>query len=73
VTRIGDELRHRLQTAVGMFDGGGFDEHLAVEVAEHPLGPSFRAIDGDDAEVLWPDVLDPLLDLPPGLADEAFL
>jgi hypothetical protein len=35
--------------------------------------PSFRAIDGDDAEVLWPDVLDPLLDLPPGLADEAFL
>ena len=41
-----------------VFDGGGRDEDVAVEVGKHPFGAGLGAVDGDDAEVLGADLLD---------------
>ncbi|MBP87447.1 MAG: hypothetical protein CMJ64_12105 [Planctomycetaceae bacterium] len=56
-----------------MFDGSRFDDDLTVEVTQHPFGSSFGAIDGDDAEVFWPDRLHAFLNFAGGLANESFL
>jgi hypothetical protein len=45
-----------------VLDDRGLDEHAPVEIAEHPFGTGFCAIDGDDAEVLWTDGLHTRLD-----------
>jgi hypothetical protein len=37
---------------------GGWNENTAVEIGEHPLGPSLGTIDTDDTEVLRADRLD---------------
>ena len=41
-----------------VLDERGIDQHFAVEVAEHPLGPGLGTVDGDDAKVLRPNGLD---------------
>ena len=69
---FGDTLSHGSQAARGMLDDGGFDDDFAIEVTEHPFGPSFSAIDRDDAEVFRPDGLHTLLDLAVGLPDKSF-
>ena len=45
-------------------------EDAAVEVGEHPFGAGLGAVDGDDAEVLGPDGLDPGVDGAEGLVDD---
>ncbi len=52
-----------------MFDRSWFDDDLAVEVAQHPFGSAFGAVDRDDAEVFGADGLNPLLDLASWLAN----
>ena len=54
----------------GVLDDGRGDEDAAVEVGEHPLGAGLGAVDGDDAEVLRPDGLDPGVDRAEGLVDD---
>jgi hypothetical protein len=48
------------------------DEYFTVEVAEHPFGSAFGAVDRDDAEVFRSNGLNPLLDLARRLPDESF-
>jgi hypothetical protein len=43
-------------SGVGHLDG--FDQDVAEEIGEHPLGPGLGAVDADDAEVLGSDLLD---------------
>ena len=66
-------VRHRFKSERVMFNDGGFDDDLAIEVAEHPLGTLLRAIYGDDPEVLRSDVSNSLLNVPVRLANEAIL
>jgi hypothetical protein len=47
-----------LEVAAGVGQGGGLEQDVAVEVGEQPLGAGLGAVDGDDAEVLGPDLLD---------------
>ena len=68
-----DQLRHRFQSASGMLYGGRFDKDLAKEIAEHPFRSSLGAVDGDNAEVLRPDGLHPLLNLAGRLPNKSFL
>jgi len=46
-----------LEVAAGVGQRGRRAQHLAVEVGEQPLGAGLGAVDGDDAEVLRPDLL----------------
>ena len=41
-----------------MLNLGGWNENPAVEIGEHPLGPSLGTIDTNDTEVLRADPLD---------------
>ena len=68
-----DKLRQHSQSARGMLDRCRFDQHLAIKIAQHPLGAAFRAVHRDDAEVFRPDGLHPLLDLPRRLPNEPLL
>jgi hypothetical protein len=45
-----------------VLDDGRRDEDLAVEVGKHPLGAGLGTVDGDDAEVLGPDLLNARMD-----------
>ena len=45
-----------------VFDDRGRDEHLAVEIAEHPFRAGFGAVDSDDAEAFRADFLHAGLD-----------
>jgi len=49
----------RVQLHPIVFDLGGRQQHLAVKVAEHPLGAGLGTIDTDDAEVLRAHLLHP--------------
>ncbi len=53
----------------GMLDGSGLNYDISIEIGEHPFGTGLGAIDGDDAEVLGPDLLDPGMDRARGLGD----
>ena len=66
-------LRHRFKGECVMFNDGGFDNDLAIKVAEHPLGTLLRAIYRDNPEVLRSDVSYTLLNLSVWLANEAIL
>jgi hypothetical protein len=67
---LADRPDHGLEARPGMLDDGrGYDD-AAVEVGEHPLGAGLGAVDGDDAEVLRPDGLDPGVDRAEGLVDD---
>jgi hypothetical protein len=57
------------EPAAGVLDGGRFDEDVPIEIGEHPFGAGLGAIDGDDAEVLGADVLDPGMHGSRGLGD----
>ena len=54
-----------------MFNDGWFDDDLAVEVAQHPFGPSFGAVHRDDAEVFRSDLANQVLDLACWLSNES--
>ena len=45
---IGNKNGHRFQRSSIVFDRGWFDDHFAIEVAKHPLGSTFSAIDRND-------------------------
>jgi hypothetical protein len=60
--------RGQLQLGLLMLDDTWRDEHLAIEVAQHPLRTGLRAIHRDDAESLRPDGPHPLVDDPLGFA-----
>jgi hypothetical protein len=60
--------RGLFQRGALMFDDGGRNEHIAVEIAEHPFGLGLGAIDGHDAESFRANVLDAGLNDAPGLA-----
>ena len=49
--------------------GVGWTDDISIEIGEHPFGTGLGAIDGDDAEVLGPDLLDPGMDRARGLGD----
>ncbi|MEZ6121359.1 MAG: hypothetical protein R3C28_33055 [Pirellulaceae bacterium] len=63
LARFTDELRHHSQSAGCVFDGHRLDDDLAIEITKHPLRAPLRTVDRHDAKVLWPDSLNPLLDL----------
>src|SRR5207244_1033655 len=44
------------QRGLVVFEPGGSDEHVAVEVGEHPLRPRLGGVDGDDSEMLGTDL-----------------
>ena len=52
---------HRFQRTGIVFDRGRFDNHLAIEVAKHPIGSTFCAIDRNNAKVFRSDNLNSLL------------
>ena len=58
-----------LEAVTGVGDYERFDQNIAEEVGEHPLGPGLGAVDADDAEVLGPDLLDTGMDSSCGLVD----
>ena len=63
---------------LGVLNLGGWNENPAVEIGEHPFGPSLGKIYTDDAEVLWTDLLNTGTDHPTGFvealgAEERFL
>jgi hypothetical protein len=64
-----DAGREVVEPPAGLLDDGGSDEDVALEIGEHPFGAGLGAIDGDDAEVLGPDLLDPGMDGTRGLGD----
>ena len=51
-------LDHRSEACLGVLNLCGWDEDAAVEIGEHPFGPSLGTIDTDDTEVLRADPLD---------------
>ena len=55
----------------GMLDDSWLYENVTIEICEHPFGSGLGTIDGDDAEVLWTDLLDPGVDRSRGLGDRA--
>ena len=67
---LADRPGHGLEARPGVLDDGGGYDDAAVEVGEHPLGAGLGAVDGDDAEVLRPDGLDPGVDRAEGLVDD---
>ena len=63
------QLKHGdLERGATVLDDGGRDKHVAVKVAEHPLGSRFGAIDGDNAEPFRPDGLNARLNHAVGLS-----
>ena len=64
---------------LGVLNLAGWNENPAIEIGEHPFGPSLGTIDTDDTEALWADHLDTGTDHSTGLVDslgsgrEAFL
>ena len=67
-----NKLRHHPQPACGMLNRSRFDNHLAIEVAQHPFRAAFSAIDRNDAKVFRPDSLHALLNLPSRLPNKPF-
>ena len=67
--RPGGPGRRRRRGPAVMLDGGGWNEDVAIEIGEHPFGAGLGTIDGDDAEVLRSDLLDPGMDRSRGLGD----
>ncbi len=51
-----------VEALAGVLDLGLLDQDVAVEIGEHPFRAGLGTIDGDDAEVLRSDLLDPGLD-----------
>ena len=49
--------RIQFHTVVGHDRRG--NQHLAVKVSQHPLGPCFGTVHTDNAEMFWTDLLDP--------------
>ena len=49
---------HGSEACLGVLNLGGWNENPAVEIGEHPLGPSLGTIDTNDTEVLRADPLD---------------
>ena len=58
-----------MKACLGVLNLGGWDEDPAVEIGEHPFGPSLGTIDTDDTEVLRADQLDTGTDHATGLVD----
>ena len=50
-----------------MLDDGGRNQHPAIEVAQHPLGPILGTVDADDAKPLGSGLLDTGLNYARGL------
>jgi len=46
------------EALLGVFDHGGWDEDAPVKIGEHPFGAGLGTVDGHDAEVIRPDLLD---------------
>jgi hypothetical protein len=67
--RLPEPLDGGPEAGLGVRDLDGFDQDLAEEVGEHPLGPGLGAVDTDDAEVLGSDLLDAGMEHPCGLVD----
>jgi hypothetical protein len=53
-----------------VFDGGRWDENVAVEISELPLEACLGAINGDDAEVFGPGGLDTGVDDASGFGED---
>jgi hypothetical protein len=64
LTGLFDLSCHELQLTGSVLNAGGFDEHFAIEVAQHPFRSAFRTVDSDDAEVGGTNLLDSLLNEP---------
>jgi hypothetical protein len=50
--------RRRRQGGPVMLDDGGWNQDIAIEVAQHPLGAGLGTIDADNAKMLRSDLLD---------------
>src|SRR5882762_7774965 len=59
-----------LEMPARMRNGLRRNQDRAVEIGEHELRPRFGAVEAEHAEVLRPDPLYPLADLPIGFLDE---
>ena len=68
---IGNKIGHCFERSGVVFDRGWFDDHLAIEIAKHPFGSTFSAIDRNDAKVFRSDDLNSLLNRSGGFADVA--
>jgi hypothetical protein len=60
---------HGSEACLGVLNLGGWDEDAAVEIGEHPFGPSLGTIDTDDTEVLRSDRSDTGTDHATSLVD----
>ena len=59
-----------LQIGLRVREAGGFEQDLAIEIAEEQLGLPLGAIDADDAKMFGSDSLHALLNLPLGFDHE---
>jgi hypothetical protein len=60
---LANAVEGRAQVALGVGHGRGGQQHPAKEVGEQVTGAGLGAVDGDDAEVLRTDGLDPLAEV----------
>jgi hypothetical protein len=66
---LADSGHEVVESLAGMLDDGGLNEDVSREISEHRFGAGLGTVDGDDAEVLGPDLLDPGMDGSRGLGD----
>ena len=70
--RFADLPSGLLQSSSLVFHDCRWDQHLAVEVTEHPLRVRFGTVYGDNPESLWANFLHPSLDHAPGFAQDGW-
>jgi hypothetical protein len=68
---LADPGHEVFESLASRLDDGGINEDVAIEIGEHPFGAGLGTIDGNDAEVLGPDRLDPGMDRSRGLGNRS--